>query len=280
MGGISDVFFRIDEGAVQIQNQTLVLFHSGTINLFTLKIQSSQKNKAGPVYILGGHKLACSYFEKITQAKAECALGDSPLAFSQAFLIDADSQCLAALDHTSSFIEKSPSQFILDDLFSNFQNPDAVLVPDHTAKHVMLQACLGLVEKKFPTLKIKLSALSSSFQTPFLHKSEANAIWAMSYATWTCPADCTEPKICPHTEGPRDWDFNESLKTLYDSLPSTCIYDFACQPLLAEIAQIPMRVIRQEMSRFIDDVQNHKAKKFLVATHSHCHGIVGSFEIL
>lgn len=228
----------------------------------------------GPVYILGGHKLACSYFEKITQAKAKSAL-----AFSHAYLIDADSQCLAAQDHTSSFINKSPSQFILDDLFSLQQNPDAVLVPDHTAKHVMLQACLGIVEKKFPTFKAKLSPIASSWQTPFIHKNETNSIWAVSYATWTCPADCTEPKTCPHTQGPRDWDFNQSLKTLYDSLPETRVYDFACQPLFAEIAQIPMRVIREKMVHFIDDVQNHQAKKFLVATHSHCHGIVGSFEI-
>jgi hypothetical protein len=202
------------------------------------------------------------------------------LVFSQAFLIDGDPHCLAAQNQAPSFINKPPSQFILDDLFSDSQNPDAVLVPDHTAKHVMLQTCLGIVEKNFPTLKVKLSPLSSSFQTPFLHKNETNSLWAMSYATWTCPADCTEPKTCPHTQGPRDWDFNQSLKTLYDSLPSTCVYDFACQPLFAEIAQIPMRVIRREMSRFIDDVKNHKAKKFLVATHSHCHGIVGSFEIL
>lgn len=228
----------------------------------------------GPIYILGGHKLACSYFEKIMKAKAKSAL-----AFSQAFLIDADAQCLAAQDHASSFINKSPSQFILDDLFSADPNPNAILIPDHTAKHVMLETYLGLVEKKFPTLKTKLATIPSSWQTPFLYKSDDDAIWAMSYAVWMCPADCTEPKICPYTQGPRDWDFNQSLKVLYDDLPGTAVYDFACQPLFEEIAQISMSVIRREMTRFIDDVKNTTTKKFLVTTHSHCHGIVGSFEI-
>jgi len=234
------------------------------------------------IYILGGHQLAYSYFEKITKAKLEGELG-----FENCYLVDPDPNCHATshISDPASLISKPYAEFIIDYVDNqNSYHPDDTLIPDHTAKHVMLQVFLKLIEDKFPNLKTKLSPFKSDFETPFVHKSENDAIWAISYATWTCPPDCDEPKICPHIEDTRTWDFNKSLEELFratsDESRETSTHRFPCKILYAEIAQIPLTKIIKEISEFMHKMQNDPPKKVIVATHSHCHGILGQFELI
>ena len=228
------------------------------------------------IYILGGHKLSYSYYEKITQAS-----DDGTLSFAHCQLIDADPDCYASdLVTHDSLIQKTNSEFILDYL-KNDQNPQDILIPDHTAKHVMLQVYLDLAKKEFPDLNTAPAAIPLSLNTPFMHPSDDKSILAVSYATWTCPADCAEPAICPHTESERSWDFNKTFAEIADEIKSnkTALYRFACEPFLAEICHLPFKDIFSQTQSFIKSVKASTIQKVIVATHSHCHGILGSFSI-
>lgn len=227
------------------------------------------------IYILGGHKLATQYFEKLTRAKLKAqqifAVTDDPKAhiYSQA--------------HSDHVIALSNAEFMLKYTFENRPHANDILVPDHTAKHVMLQTQLAIAKKLLPQALVQLTPLNWPLQTPFLHKFENEALVAMSYATWTCAADCNEPSICPHTKKKRDWDFNTSLKPVYESLSSKNVicFDYACEPLFEEISQIPMSFIHEQLNRFKSTLQDaFVSQKYAVATHSHCHGIVGGFEVV
>jgi hypothetical protein len=33
----------------------------------------------------------------------------------------------------------------------------------------------------------------------------------VSFATWMCPINCIEPRVCPHTKGERSWSMPERL---------------------------------------------------------------------
>ncbi len=230
------------------------------------------------IYILGGHKLATSYFEKLTRAKAQ-----KQIDFQNLYCVTDDPQAFI-YQHAAkqSVVPQSFADFIKKFVLEKPIAANDALVPDHTAKHVMLQACLKIVETDFKTLKAKLTPLKSGFNTPFLHKSENDALWAVSYATWTCPPDCDEPSVCPHTAAKRDWDFNASLKNLYVELKSQNVacYDFACETLFAEICHLPLVGIRTKFLGFKKELASvTEEKKFLVATHSHCHGIMGLFSV-
>lgn len=245
------------------------------------------------IYILGAHKLATSCYKKLLQAQK-----DGHLEFKNIYLIDPDKNCYfstefaPSLPHShapSPLITKTYPQFILNYVEGqNNYNEKDILIPDHTAKHVFLQVYLQIVKQKFPKLTTELSPFKSDFKPPFIHKSENDAIWAISYATWICPPDCDEPEICPHIEDTRTWDFNESLGKLFDQilnqestrrLSTQSIHRFPCTQLYAEIAQIPFPKIIKEISEFIYKLQNDPPQKVIVATHSHCHGILGQFEI-
>jgi hypothetical protein len=140
---------------------------------------------------------------------------------------------------------------------------------------------MDLISEKFPKCLVELKPFHADFQTPFLHKSENDAIWAMSYATWMCPSECAEPAKCPHIEAPRDWDFFSSLPRLMENYPDS-EYDkhlFGCEPLYAEISHIPLSTIVTEIKNLIARIEKSPPKHIIVATHSHCHGILGHVEV-
>ena len=119
------------------------------------------------IYILGAHKLATSYFQ---------VLKNSDLVYENLSLV------------------KNPTQFLLDYVKANpSQDPQNIFIPDHTAKHVMLSIFLERAKELCHNKKVELSPFEADFHPPFLYKSDGNALWAISHATWTCPPHCDEP---------------------------------------------------------------------------------------
>ncbi len=230
------------------------------------------------IAILGGHKLAASYFAKLCSAQSQNQLRAAKI------VCVTDDPKAAIWQHTTAdhVLALSNAEFLLQEAFHQTPHLQDILVPDHTAKHVMLQAYMALAKAILPQAKVELSPLDWPLATPFVHKAENDALIAMSYATWMCPADCHEPQICPHTQKNRDWDFNTALPPVYQALKKQNVvsYDFACQPLHAEISFIPMIYIHKQ---FLDFQKRLNAlvstQTFAVATHSHCHGIVGGLQV-
>lgn len=225
------------------------------------------------IYILGAHNLAYSYYKKL---KAACG---NELNYNELICVDDKN---TVHDESIPLIKKSYTEFILDYLEDqNHYHIDDTLIPDHTAKHVFLQVYLELINRHFPKLSTELSTIGSDFKPPFVYKSENDSIWALSYSTWTCPADCVEPDICPHTQKQRNWDFNKSLQKQEFAQPNlnALFHKFSCQNILHEIAHIPMKDIIQNVSEYSYALQTNPPQKVLVATHSHCHGIIGQFRI-
>lgn len=212
------------------------------------------------IYVLGGHKLALNYREKLIDAKTK-----------------------GELDYENiSCISQNPAEFILNLISTRkSETKNDIIVPDHTAKHLMLEVFMEMARRTWPTAKVSLTPFQSDFSPPFLKKGDNDSIWAMSYATWMCPPDCPEPEICPHTGENRFWDFNHSFSQLFKNFPAEdySIHLFGCQPLFGEIAQIPLSVIEREFQKFAEKLKRGKPFRIVVATHSHCHAILGQFEI-
>jgi len=237
-----------------------------------------QPNAFGSVYILGGHKLATSYFTKIDTAQKK-----GILQIENLYAVTEDPKAqIFGVTTNEHILRKSGKEFLVEAAFSTQPKSNDVLIPDHTAKHVLLEAFWMMAEKADPDLQIGLSALHADWQSPFLHKADDQAIWAISHATWICPADCAEPEVCPHTQQKRDWDFNVSLKPLLAILQAQGVktYEFFCENFLDEISFIRLSDIHTAFSRFANSLRKlSHPQKFVVATHSHCHGILGQIEI-
>ncbi len=234
------------------------------------------------IYILGTHKLSLSYAHLLAEG-----FKNGELCFSKIFFIDSQQN-----QDVQDFIENSVShgysaehvittyeQFISEYLenFNNYHSDDAI-IPDHTAPHVMLKVVFSLIERNFKNKIAELKPFNSTFATPFLHKSQNDAIWAMSYATWACPPECDEPKICPHLKSERHWDFN-SIGLNLSSDPHIFLAQFSCQIIYKQVAYLAIIPLVQKISELIYEIQENNYESYLVMTHSHCHAILGHFRV-
>lgn len=218
------------------------------------------------------------YDEKIRRGR-EAGL----VAFERVFFVDDKVDAAAARSCPDRLIAKSPSVFLNDyAVVKAADAKDDLLIPDHTAPHVMLRVFMDLAASELPSAGIALSPIRSSFSTPFLHQSQDNAIWAVSYATWTCPLECEEPGVCPHIQDKRSWDFDHSLAQLISAEPGIADEKIliSCRQFVNAVACIPMVEIVTKMAAFAQRLRTHPPASVLVATHSHCHGILGKFEIV
>jgi hypothetical protein len=147
--------------------------------------------------------------------------------------------------------------------------PGDQLVPYHWAPHLMftwlerqaLRAGAG-VEAGGPL---------SSRGLPF-EAATAAGDRALSYASWPCPPLCIEPRLCPHTRGPRDWSLAEDLAAVPPEAPFQESLVFRCLHLVYGVGTVPVASILAARDRVLAGLDGGP-RSWLVATASHCHGL-------
>lgn len=94
-----------------------------------------------------------------------------------------------------------------------------------------------------------------------------------SYATWTCPVNCIEPKKCPHTGGPRDWSFHTSL-----AAPATAVLRVTHRTFGVGMIDVADVIAADALvARNLDTATDTDAV-VRIATASHCHGAVAGLR--
>lgn len=217
------------------------------------------------IYVLGGHKLSLAYIEKLLKARDE-----KIISFDQLYFIDPNTACAVTAKKISGihFIQKSYVN-ALSDLLPCL-GPADLLIPDHTAPHVLFQLFIDLLQKEGK--KVEVLPFTEGLETPY-QKNFDSGVCAVSYATWMCPVDCDEPAICPHTKSTRTWDFVKRFSEFKPQAAS--LHTFHAQQLAYGVAQIPAIQIKNEWLKLQSTIRNNSRHRFIVATFSHCHGIVG-----
>lgn len=228
----------------------------------------------GVIYIYGGHQLAFSYFEHLMKARNE-----NRIKFDDIFCLDANPRCIAAQKMPQNFIAQTPEEFTLKYALNHSTDKSDVFVPDHTAQHILLKVFWANAARH-TLLQTSLVPLNQEITTPFTYPSNAGALCAMSYATWSCPPECQEPDVCPHTNSLRDWDCaSVCQKISVQASNELATYFFACETLLDHIVMLPARQITRDLQNFEQRLAQDPPYQVIVGTHSHCHGILGSFSI-
>lgn len=234
------------------------------------------------IYIMGGHALAAGYAKTLIAANKA-----GRIVYQNIFCVteETNSKALTVLG-ADNIICKSPSRFVLDTATSpgdahSQKTPQDILVPDHTAKHLLLEVFMSCARETAPEQNVALSPIGADLATPFSYPGENGALLAVSYATWACPADCDEPDICPHTQTQRDWDFHRALPAFLSSFPDAAHVKlvYGCQPLIDQISFIPLTRITDDVNAFKERLKRNLPLSVFVATHSRCHGIIGKFTV-
>jgi hypothetical protein len=231
------------------------------------------------IYVLGGHKLALTYREKLLRARKE-----GLIFFDSLSLVDPDPTCFASSSPVAGhlLIVSTYADFIVECLSKSSQAElnKSVLIPDHTAPHLLFQVFLDLLQKQCPTYQIKTIIFEEDLKLPF-QKNDTSGVSPVSYATWICPIDCDEPKLCPGIQRPRTWDFKQffsiyKMNHQKDDLLSP--HFFYCDQLAYGVVCLNLAFIKDEWKKLLENLQKNKGKpvRMMIATFSKCHGILGT----
>lgn len=187
-------------------------------------------------------------------------------------VVDRDPDCVAARTGRALVrLETAEWDDWLDARLDAFDAEDH-LVPYHWAPHLLLEWLERQARRGGAVTRRDVAPAPPG--VPFERPTRDGAR-ALSYATWVCPPTCIEPALCPHTRGPKDWSLCahvEASSAPHEPLVLRCLH------LVYGVATIPLAGLFAARARVLRGL-GQGARRYLVATASHCHGLASVLDV-
>jgi hypothetical protein len=219
--------------------------------------------------VISGGEAGDFYVRQLLRA---CAA--SKLATDRIVVVDRDPACPARRNHDAR-VEFAVAEWSawLD------RNLDALgerdqLVPYHWAPHLLVD-WLRRQAERHSLAAARGEAALPVFELPFERETK-DGDRALSYATWPCPPACIEPALCPHTRGAKDWSLAGRLADAPAGFDEAVV--FRSLHLVHGVGTIPVSDIHAARARMVT-LGRSGARRLLVATASHCHGLATSLTV-
>jgi hypothetical protein len=84
------------------------------------------------------------------------------------------------------------------------------IVPSPLMPHLMGEWLVQRARDRWPDRTVNTESLERPPNVPW-QRAGSDGTHYVSFATWTCPINCIEPRTCPITRGPRSWSLPERL---------------------------------------------------------------------
>ncbi len=94
------------------------------------------------------------------------------------------------------------------------------IVPSPLMPHLMAEWLVQRAIERWPARSVTTCAFEQLPPVPW-ERAGADGTHYVSFATWTCPINCIEPRICPVTRDVRDWSLPVALDTHRDERRNT-----------------------------------------------------------
>jgi hypothetical protein len=154
------------------------------------------------------------------------------------------------------------------------------LVPSPWASHVLLEALQRVAAPRARRADPgEAGQLFATIGTPFVRHLTGGDV-ALSFATWVCPVNCTEPPICPVLRQPLDWDMASAVAN-YALGRSNEVRSFHIVQCLHEafgVGTIPVAHLAREVIRLRRAAERSGPPFSVIATVSTCHGLAGAIR--
>lgn len=149
------------------------------------------------------------------------------------------------------------------------------IVPSPLMPHLMFEWILARARERWPDREVGTKPLETSPAIPWQHATEGGPHY-VSFATWICPINCVEPRICPHTRELRDWSLPDAARAYVAEEQEKG--HLLAGPVIFHCTHRTYGVGMFDTAEVIagDDlvrrVAEQSAAELLVGTMSHCHG--------
>jgi len=155
------------------------------------------------------------------------------------------------------------------------------IVPSPLMPHLLYDWLLERARKRWPERQVATVPLQHPVATPWFRAGEGTSY--ASYATWMCPVNCIEPRVCPHTRGPRDWTMPDALRDAVAASaaggePLVGPVIFHCTHRAFGVGMIDARDV-VGADALVAGLGEESAASVLVGTVSHCHGALSVLHV-
>lgn len=197
-----------------------------------------------------------------------------------------DLQQADSVSSAPSLIVAEWSEFFRDYLSAwskeETSQPSDSIVPSPLMPHLLYEWVRDRAIERWPHREIGTRHLQGKPATPW-QSSAPDGTHYVSFATWTCPVNCIEPAVCPHTRSERTWtmptamkDYVASERRAGRSLEGPLV--FHCTHRAYGVGMIPV-ASAISADGFVAVEAERGAANFIVATVSHCHGAVNVLSV-
>ena len=233
----------------------------------------------GAIVVVGGGCYGGYYVRQLRRAA-----GAGAVTWQRVLVVDRDSACSVARDPSlaADGIEVVAEdwrvffQRYLDDASRDrVSTRDDAIVPSPLMPHLMFEWIRDRARERWPDRQVESRALTTEPPTPW-QRSTGDGPHYVSFAEWTCPINCIEPRICPHTRGARSWSLPETASAYVDDecragRPLAGPAIFHCTHRAYGVGMFDTREVIAG-DDLVRAAAEHGAAEVLVGTMSHCHG--------
>jgi hypothetical protein len=170
------------------------------------------------VVIVGGGCYGGYYARQLLRAVHAGALSAKRI-----LVVDRDASCAVARSVADMPNEAPPVEIVVaewSDFFADYlthavRDPDAyagdAIVPSPLMPHLMGQWLVSEARARFGARVASDVPFDRLPDVPWERAGEPGVHY-VSFATWTCPINCVEPRTCPHTRDTRTWSLPVQLE--------------------------------------------------------------------
>ncbi|HZK77563.1 MAG TPA: hypothetical protein VFC35_01555 [Gemmatimonadaceae bacterium] len=245
----------------------------------------------GTIVVIGGGCYGSYYVRQLGRASRAGAI-----TWDRVLVVDRNPDCLVATNASLDESERiSPSPTLITADWSEFlgdylsrwtddrsSRPTDSIVPSPLMPHLLYEWVRDRAKERWPGRTVQTVSLDGKPDTPWQSAAPDGTHYA-SFATWTCPVNCIEPEICPHTRSERSWtmpkameDYVAAERRAGRAIEGPLV--FHCTHRAFGVGMIPVSAV-VEGDVLVAQTADKRAARFVVATVSHCHGAMNVLSV-
>ena len=242
----------------------------------------------GTIIVVGGGCYGSYYVRQLRRAVRAGAL-----EARRVVVVDRDANCAVARELAPSTAEEPSielavedwTRFFADYLASAIEAPEQhrsdAIVPSPLMPHLMGEWLVARARERFAERVVADQPFERLPDVPWSRAGQPGTHY-VSFATWTCPINCVEPRTCPHTRDTRTWSLPVQLGEFARE------QDAAGRPVVVATLFCRHRSYGVGMFDIAEVIDAHRrmmaagergAADVVIGTVSHCHGALSRLVI-
>lgn len=256
----------------------------------------------GDIIVVGGGCYGSYYVRQLQRAAAAGAV-----SWRRLLVIDRDPDCRVAQEceaaprtetpaaDASTQREDAPAPTLIAREWGSFfaaylsakaeaglASADDAIVPSPLMPHLMAQWVMSRARARWPGRMMRFAPLEGAVDVPWQRRGDDGTHY-VSFATWMCPINCIEPRICPHTRGARAWSLPPTLRAFVETerLRGRRLEGPAVFHCVHRAYGVGMFGVDEVLAAdaLVAQVAAGRAAEVLIGSVSHCHGALAVLEL-